>query len=87
MSNPFDDDSQEFLALRNDEEQYSLWPAGITVPDGWRVVHGPAPRREVVDHIDRSWTDMRPKSLRDAGPAPGGAGTGPDPARSTGSRA
>ncbi|GIJ32661.1 MbtH family protein [Verrucosispora sp. WMMD703] len=87
MSNPFDDDSQEFLALCNDEEQYSLWPTGITVPAGWQVVYGPAPRREVVDHIDRSWTDMRPKSLRDAVPEYGAAGGRADSAPSTGSRA
>ncbi|MEV2240979.1 MbtH family protein [Micromonospora sp. NPDC049891] len=86
MSNPFDDDSREFLALRNDEEQYSLWPSGLAVPDGWQVAYGPAQRREVIDHIDRSWTDMRPKSLRDAGPVSGGAGSNPDPA-SSGSRA
>jgi MbtH protein len=73
VSHPFDDDSQDFLALRNEEEQYSLWPQDITVPDGWRVVYGPAPRQEVVDHIDRSWTDMRPKSLREGMPSHGGA--------------
>lgn len=87
MSNPFDDDSQEFLALRNDEEQYSLWPVGIAVPDGWHVVYGPAARRQVVDHIDRTWTDMRPKSLRDAGSGAGGVGPDSDRTWSTGLRA
>lgn len=66
MSNPFEDDTREYLALCNDEEQYSLWPQDIDVPDGWRVVYGPAAREQVLDHIERSWTDMRPKSLRDA---------------------
>ena len=66
MSNPFEDDGREYLALRNDEEQYSLWPQDIDVTAGWRVVHGPAAREEVLDHIERFWTDMRPKSLRDA---------------------
>ena len=66
MPSPFDDDRQHFLALCNDEEQYSLWPRGLAVPDGWRIVHGPAPRPQVVDHIERSWTDIRPRSLRDA---------------------
>ncbi|GGO10120.1 MbtH protein [Microbispora rosea subsp. aerata] len=66
MSDPFEDDSRDYLALINEEEQYSLWPRDIDVPAGWRVVYGPAPRDEVLDHIDRSWTDMRPKSLRDA---------------------
>lgn len=66
MSNPFEDESRQYLALCNDEEQYSLWPQDIVVPAGWRVVYGPAARKEVLDHIERSWADMRPKSLRDS---------------------
>jgi len=64
MSNPFEDDSRDYLALCNDEEQYSLWPRDADVPAGWRVVHGPAHREEIIDYIEQSWTDMRPKSLR-----------------------
>ncbi|AXG77929.1 MbtH family protein [Streptomyces paludis] len=66
MPNPFEDDSREYLALSNEEEQYSLWPQDTEVPVGWRVVYGPATRKEILDHIERSWTDMRPKSLRNA---------------------
>jgi MbtH protein len=73
MANPFEDDGREYLALCNDEEQYSLWPQDIAVPDGWRAVYGPAARGKVIDHIDRAWTDMRPKSLRDAMAANDGA--------------
>ncbi|MBO9172122.1 MULTISPECIES: MbtH family protein [unclassified Rhizobium] len=66
--NPFDDPNGVFYALINDEEQYSLWPTFKAVPNGWSVVHGGpdgAPRQQVLDWIDRTWTDMRPKSLRD----------------------
>jgi MbtH protein len=66
MSNAFEDDNRDYLALINDEEQYSLWPQDIDVPGGWRVAYGPATREETTDYIERSWTDMRPKSLRDA---------------------
>ncbi|MGW1893533.1 MbtH family protein [Streptomyces sp. NPDC002004] len=66
MSNPFEDETRDYLALRNDEEQYSLWPQDIAVPDGWRVVYGPASRAQTIDHIEQTWTDMRPKSLREA---------------------
>jgi len=41
MSNPFDDDGGTFVALINDEGQYSLWPTFADVPDGWRIVCGP----------------------------------------------
>jgi hypothetical protein len=37
MTNPFDDDNGTFIALINDEGQYSLWPTFADVPDGWRV--------------------------------------------------
>ncbi|MEO3977771.1 MbtH family protein [Streptomyces sp. CAU 1734] len=62
-TNPFDDDSGTFHALVNDEGQYSLWPAFLDVPRGWSVAHGPDTRVSCVEHIEREWTDMRPKSL------------------------
>ncbi len=66
--NPFDDDSGTFYALVNDEEQFSLWPAFQPVPAGWTIVFGSpdgAARQAVVDWIDKTWTDLRPRSLRD----------------------
>lgn len=63
MTNPFEDDAAEYLVLVNDEEQYSLWPASATVPDGWTVVHGPAGRAVCTDYVDSHWLDMRPRSL------------------------
>lgn len=63
MDNPFDDQHGTFLALVNDEGQYSLWPEFAEVPAGWRITHGPASRESCLDHITSSWTDMRPRSL------------------------
>jgi len=63
MSSPFDDDSGAFLALVNDEGQYSLWPAFAAVPAGWNVSLDAASRQECLEHIGRSWTDLRPSSL------------------------
>jgi uncharacterized protein YbdZ (MbtH family) len=63
--NPFDDDEGRFFVLVNDEEQHSLWPAFADVPAGWRVVHGEADRAACLDYIENSWTDIRPKSLRE----------------------
>ena len=62
-TNPFENEDGSYLALINDEGQYSLWPEFIEVPAGWRVTHGPAPRAEVLRHIEEHWTDMRPASL------------------------
>jgi len=66
MTNPFDDPDGVFRVLVNAEEQYSLWPDFVAVPDGWRSVLGPTDRQSCLDHIERSWTDLRPRSLVEA---------------------
>ncbi|MGY1900753.1 MbtH family protein [Nocardia gipuzkoensis] len=65
-SNPFDDDESEFYVLVNDEEQFSLWPTFADVPAGWQVAFGASSRAACLEYVDQNWTDMRPKSLRDA---------------------
>lgn len=65
--NPFDNEDSRYLVLVNDEEQRSLWPESIGVPEGWRVAHGSGSRQNCLDHIDAVWTDIRPKSSRAAG--------------------
>ncbi|MCQ8195458.1 MbtH family protein [Streptomyces rugosispiralis] len=66
MSNPFENAEGRFFVLVNEEQQYSLWPAFAEVPAGWTVVHGEDTRDACLDHINRNWTDMRPKSLVEA---------------------
>ena len=66
MTSLFDATDGPYLVLINDEEQRSLWPAGIPVPPGWRVELSDSDRQGCLDHIERHWTDMRPKSLRTA---------------------
>jgi MbtH protein len=63
MSNPFEDPTANYLVLVNAEGQHSLWPTFAEVPDGWDVAFGEAGRQECLDFIEKSWTDMRPKSL------------------------
>ncbi|MDI2127077.1 MbtH family protein [Yinghuangia seranimata] len=65
-TNPFDDEDGRFLVVVNDEEQHSLWPVFADVPAGWRVVFGEASRAECLEYVERNWTDMRPRSLREA---------------------
>lgn len=66
MTNPFDDTAGTFLVLVNDEDQHSLWPEFADVPDGWRAVYGPADREDALAYVETNWTDLRPKSLREA---------------------
>ncbi|MFE6049717.1 MbtH family protein [Kitasatospora sp. NPDC056446] len=66
MANPFENEEGQYLVLANDEDQHSLWPAQIAVPTGWRAVHGVDSRPACLEYIERTWTDMRPASLRRA---------------------
>lgn len=63
MTNPFENPEGEFKALTNDEDQHSLWPAFLDVPNGWRCAFGPASRADCLSFIEKNWLDMRPKSL------------------------
>jgi uncharacterized protein YbdZ (MbtH family) len=65
-TNPFDDEDGQFTVLVNDEDQHSLWPAFAEVPAGWRIAFGPAGRAESLAYVEANWTDMRPRSLREA---------------------
>lgn len=65
MTNPFEDEEGSYYVLVNDEDQHSLWPVFVDVPDGWRVVFGPEPRQACLDYVEQHWTDLRPRSLRE----------------------
>jgi MbtH protein len=65
MTNPFEDPDGTFHVLVNDEEQHSLWPSFAEIPAGWRSVLGPASRAECLAHVEATWTDLRPRSLRE----------------------
>lgn len=63
-----DDDGRRYRPVRNDELQYSVWPADSPPPPGW-VVEGPeGSKAECLAYVSRVWTDMRPLSVR--GPVP-----------------
>lgn len=55
-----------FIVVRNHEEQHALWPAFKPVPAGWSVVKDADSRENCLDYVNRNWTDIRPKSLRNA---------------------
>ncbi len=65
-TNPFDDEDGRFFVLVNDEDQHSRWPTFSDVPQGWRVVFGEDTRAACLEYVEKNWTDMRPRSLREA---------------------
>ncbi|TDO33007.1 MbtH protein [Paractinoplanes brasiliensis] len=65
MTNPFEDPDGRYLVLVNDEDQHSLWPSFVDVPAGWTVAFGEDTRQACLDYVERTWTDLRPRSLRE----------------------
>jgi MbtH protein len=55
----------QYVVLKNDEDQYSLWLKDKTIPMGWAAVGKEGSREECSAYVDEVWTDMRPRSLRE----------------------
>jgi uncharacterized protein YbdZ (MbtH family) len=66
MTNPFEDPDGRYLVLVNDEDQHSLWPSFVVVPDGWTAIFGEDTRDACLTFVEDHWRDLRPKSLRQA---------------------
>ena len=62
----FDREDLTFNVVLNDEEQYSIWPDSTEMPLGWRKAGFTGFKKECLEYIEKVWTDMRPKSLRDS---------------------
>jgi MbtH protein len=68
-------DTAAYTVVVNGEEQYSIWRVGRPVPAGWREVGVTGPKAECLAYIESVWTDIRPRSLREAiDPAAGDPG-------------
>lgn len=55
---------EPYIVLVNSEGQYSLWRRGMKIPDGWEAAGKEGSMDECSEFVDRTWTDMRPMSLR-----------------------
>ncbi len=60
------DPALRYQVVINSEEQYSIWPEGRELPEGWKPVGKAGTKQECLDHIKTVWLDMRPLSLRKA---------------------
>jgi MbtH protein len=59
-----DDDDCPYSVVCNEEEQYSIWPADRAPPAGWTAQGVTGTKAECLAHIERTWKDLRPLSLR-----------------------
>ena len=60
------EDTTVYKVVVNSEEQYSIWPADRENPPGWNDAGKTGTRQECMAYITEVWTDMRPRSLREA---------------------
>lgn len=65
MTHMLEDEAKTYTAIVNPEEQYSFWPTDREPPAGWKRTGPIGSREEVFAYIEATWTDMRPRSLRD----------------------
>lgn len=64
MNDKLDSQEPQYVVVVNLEEQYSVWPVGKQIPEGWRATGASGDKQECLNHIAEVWTDMRPLSLR-----------------------
>ncbi|AJQ95472.1 MbtH family protein [Gynuella sunshinyii] len=62
----FDDPDTHFEVVVNHEQQYAIWPSYKDIPGGWQKAGKCGLKDECLAYIKETWTDMRPKSLKDA---------------------
>ena len=58
------DNGMRYKVVLNHEEQYSIWPAHLPTPSGWRDANKDGSKTDCLRYIKEVWTDMRPLSLR-----------------------
>ena len=58
------EDARIYNAVRNAEEQYSIWLADSELPAGWFNAGKTGAKADCLAYIEEVWTDMRPLSLR-----------------------
>ena len=54
----------EYFVVINHEEQYSIWPKKLAVPENWKKTEIQGTLYPCVKYIKKVWTDMRPLSIR-----------------------
>lgn len=60
FSNPFDDPQGWFYILRNDQQQYSLWPVYRGLPADWTVVCSPQSTEARNAWLTVNWSALTP---------------------------
>jgi len=57
-------ENTEYSVIINHEEQYSIWPKELALPEKWKPTEIHGTYYPCVKYIKEVWTDMRPLSQR-----------------------
>ena len=68
------EDHTIYKVVKNQEDQYSIWPADRENPLGWRDAGKTGQKAKCLVYIREVWSDMRPLSLRKRMAASGSRG-------------
>ena len=60
FSNPFDNPQGQFYILRNEQQQYSLWPHHCALPKGWSVECPPQSLEACNAWLAENWSTLTP---------------------------
>jgi amino acid adenylation domain-containing protein/thioester reductase-like protein len=66
---PSQSPGEAYRIVVNEEGQYSIWPAALIVPPGWRQEGRPTRKEACLAVITAKWPDIVPASVRTANPA------------------
>jgi uncharacterized protein YbdZ (MbtH family) len=55
-------DTTVYEVVLNEAGKYSMWPAGQTIPAGWKSAGKHGTKQECLDYIKEVWTDVQPPS-------------------------
>jgi MbtH protein len=58
-------DNREYVVVKNEEDQFSIYFADRELPPGWQETSQRGQKAECLDYIKEVWTDMTPRSLRE----------------------
>lgn len=61
-----------YIVVKNELQQHSLWFADRELPNGWSAAGFSGTREGCLEHIERVWTDIRPRRTDDADHLGGG---------------
>ena len=53
-------DTTVYEVVVNEAGQYSMWPAGQQIPEGWKSVSKHGTKQECLEYIKEVWTDVKP---------------------------